>query len=314
MANFLAYKYEFERDAELSSRLSESIQEQIDAEYIRKKWGEKIDPERCKEWEHPVTKKGELYLTHTNLEVLHHDISVGMTHDVKGVKIWQELMSNPQIEPSFPHGYVIFDNRAHVQQLLIQQGEAFRDANVATRRIEEYMNDFLRDYGYKVKFYSKYHAADTWDVIESNEQKGIGVKSFQFNIRNTAQMDGDAEDIALIACIQKWQQLVGSEMSKFTAESSNKSHSLKVSRANEDCRRLFALTAKNGYTLEIEFYDGQKYNSDNASPAIIKLEEGVIDYYKVHYEQAAEATELGHLLDIIRDPQIYKDHEFNKDK
>ena len=314
MANFLAYKYEFERDAALSSGLSTSIQEQIDEENIRKKWGEKIDPEICKEWEHSIKKRGELYLTHTNPQVLHHDIGIGMTHDVKGVKIWEELKANPLIASSFPHGTVIFDNRAHVQQLLIQQGEAFRDANVATRRIEEYMNDFLRAYGYKVKLYSKYHAADTWEVVERNDKRGNGVKSFQFKIRNTAQMDGDAKDIALMESISAWQQIVGSSIAKFSAESADKLHPLQVSRANEDCRRLFLLTARNGYTLEIEFYDGLKYSNDESSAAVIKIEDSVLNHYMLHREQAAEATELGHLLDIIRDPKIYKDHEFNKDK
>ncbi len=257
--DFYVYKLEFEKDSQ--SNLHNNGKP-FDLADVRKKWGESLHVHSLPL---AIEKAGGKVPAYAPIDAYHDDVALLRVHNIRSVKQWEMLATEPNRLDSFPHCNAIIDNRENSPQVLIEKNDAFgSNPDKAARMLRDYTNCFLLDYGFKINLYPKYRKGDVWDLVEVNRAQGKLVKSVKYKLRNMDQVDYTGVQLSddrrhYFECLTLAQREYSCAVTEIAHKAAKDSGLNIYKDLGTDFVEILNLVDNNGYDLEVEFWDAPKY-------------------------------------------------------
>lgn len=310
MAEYYVYKYKFV-PSDTKDLFDKNTHEKVDEEYLRKKLGERLKTNSNLQMVKVNT--GDPLLAKVIIE--HEEISLIAVHNVKIVKVYEEMKDEAKDITSKPHCKVLIDNRKGRQFIFIQNNSAAfgSKGDTPARMVKEYLDMLFRELSTCAEISAKYKKGEVWEVIERNRKKGIYVKSVKFELDNKAQEESPTNRL-LLQMLKTSEKIDGTGLFGFTANSPKRG--LNLSKSIKDFRKMIDYIGDTSYSMTVRFYKGASVYKTKEAICLVEIMDKILHEF-IRGEKVLESYgyNLVHWLDNIEnDEGEFKDVKFKSKK
>lgn len=223
-------------------------------------------------------------------------------------------------QDSMPFSYIVIDNRQDIGQIAIQMNtDAWTDPDVVMRLLEGNLNRMLKDKstGLQIELRHKWLPSEFFAYIKQRKKdENITVKKLNFEFTNPefeTPIDTAVDTSGHIRQLMRMLSQLGGGKGKLTVDAPQNKELIK--RKTEDIKQMVSLVATNGYKLNVEFSNGDKYVCNERLLADVDMPENYISNFKDGVRTHLFEYELVQWLDAKRlETSDYKEDETPRTK
>lgn len=204
-------------------------------------------------------------------------------HNPGVVDIW-ELNGAKISRDSFPYSYIIIDNRPGIGQLAIQKKtDAWSDPDVIARLLQDNLNRILKDQGMglQIEIRHKYLPSAFFEYLKKRRKEGAFVKHITFEFTNPqfeTPIDTAVDTTGHIRQLMLMLTQLGGAKARLRVDAPERKELIK--RKLKDIKQMVSLVATNGYKLNVEFSDKEKYECDEKIMHDDEMEENTLSNFR----------------------------------
>lgn len=283
MANFLFYKYHFERvdNRNLFNQEGKTVSENCLNDKLVEHLSSVFNESSSRSlnlYDIKTDRSGvsapELYPN----EVMRFDDGIALLqiHNNKHKKIMPKDSTVAQEVEHYPYCWVIIDMRPGSQAILVQQKrESFRDSDAVAGMIEELWSNMYGQLGWELMTEERFCKGSIWDVVKLRTKNDRDrVRSVSIKIDGKRPNEANEVDKALQLVLDKFAAPEG-ELKLTSGDPARKI----LDETKEDMRRTVDLLIENQYRMRIGFEKSGVVEFGKEAEAVYGIEDGVCDAF-----------------------------------